>query len=593
MTEARATIIEVGGPVLRARAEGSFRLNEAVAVGAAGLVGEVLRLEDDEITVQVFEDTTGLKPGHPVRGSGQPLSVDLGPGLLGGIFDGLLRPLTDVGETFIAPGMQSHDRRVHAFEPALEAGATLVPGQPFGRIRGDGVIEVKCLAPPDAGGEIVEIAAAGDYRRDAVVVRLRGESGCERELTLNQRWPVRTPRPAAGRLSSDTPLMTGQRIIDSLFPVARGGRAALPGGFGTGKTILQQSVAKWCDADVIIYVGCGERGNEMAEVLREFPELDDPRTGRRLSERSVIIANTSNMPVAAREASIYTGVTVAEYFRDMGLDVAMLADSTSRWAEALREISGRLGELPAEAGYPAYLGSRKAEFYERAGRVRTLSGDTGSVTLIGAVSPPGGDFSEPVTLYTQRNVRCFWPLDRERARARFYPAIHPLNAYSEDAEALGGWWREQGSPRWHEYRRRLLELLEAQVQLERMARIVGKDTLPPGQRLTLLNAELANDAFLRQSAMSERDAYCAPERQVAMLDALMRFIDRAGDALNRGATIDAIQALPLLRRLRRMGEEIGNDEVGRFEALSAEIDEALAGLGSEQTSGVEEGEHAD
>jgi len=271
----------------------------------------------------------------------------------------------------------------------------------------------------------------------------------------------------------------------------------------------------------------------------------------------------------------------------------MLADSTSRWAEALREISGRLGELPAEAGYPAYLGSRKAEFYERAGRVRTLSGDTGSVTLIGAVSPPGGDFSEPVTLYTQRNVRCFWPLDRERARARFYPAIHPLNAYSEDAEALGGWWREQGSPRWHEYRRRLLELLEAQVQLERMARIVGKDTLPPGQRLTLLNAELANDAFLRQSAMSERDAYCAPERQVAMLDALMRFIDRAGDALNRGATIDAIQALPLLRRLRRMGEEIGNDEVGRFEALSAEIDEALAGLGSEQTSGVEEGEHAD
>jgi len=422
------------------------------------------------------------------------------------------------------------------------------------------------------------------------VLRLRQADGAERALTLIQRWPVRAPRPAAERLPTDTPLITGQRILDSLFPVARGGRAALPGGFGTGKTILQQAVAKWCDADVIIYVGCGERGNEMAEVLREFPELEDPRTGRRLSERSVIIANTSNMPVAAREASIYTGVTVAEYFRDMGLDVAMLADSTSRWAEALREISGRLGELPAEAGYPAYLGSRKAEFYERAGRVRTLAGDTGSVTLIGAVSPPGGDFSEPVTLYTQRNVRCFWPLDRERARARFYPAIHPLNAYSEDAEALGAWWREQGSPRWHEFRRRLLELLESQVQLERMARIVGKDTLPASQRLTLLNAELANDAFLRQSAMSDTDAYCAPARQIAMLRTLMRFVERAEAALEGGASIDDIQSLPLLRRLRRMGEEIGNDRVERFEPLRGEIDEALAKLIRNTAAKVGEGE---
>lgn len=591
MTDARATIIEVGGPVLRARAQGTFRLNEAVAVGAAGLVGEVLRLDGDEITVQVFEDTTGLRPGDPVHGSGQPLSVDLGPGLLGGIFDGLLRPLTGVDEDFIAPGVQWRDTCRYAFEPELEAGAVLEPGQPFGRIRDDGIIEVKCLAPPGLSGTISAIAAAGEYRRDEVVVRLADASGASHELTLNQRWPVRTPRPSAARLPSDTPLITGQRVIDSLFPVARGGRAALPGGFGTGKTILQQSVAKWCDADVIIYVGCGERGNEMAEVLREFPELQDPRTGRRLSERSVIIANTSNMPVAAREASIYTGVTVAEYFRDMGLDVAMLADSTSRWAEALREISGRLGELPAEAGYPAYLGSRKAEFYERAGRVRTLGGGTGSVTLIGAVSPPGGDFSEPVTLYTQRNVRCFWPLDRERARARFYPAIHPLNAYSEDAEALGGWWREQGSPRWHEYRRRLLELLEAQVQLERMARIVGKDTLPAEQRLTLLNAELANEAYLRQSAMSETDAYCSPERQVAMLRVLMRFIERCQDALAQGASIDAIQALPLLRRLRRMGEEIGNDQVERFDTLSAEIDEALAGLDGAAATAAGEDEH--
>jgi V/A-type H+-transporting ATPase subunit A len=575
---ATARIFELGGPVLRAHADGAFRLNEAVAVGRDRLIGEVLRLDGNEITVQVFEDTTGLKPGDPIEGSGLPLAVELGPGLLGGIFDGLLRPLTGTDEAFVAPGMKPREDRSFRFEPLLTAGDRLEPGQAFGRIVDDGLIDVLCLAAPGQSGEVLEIAAAGDYPRDAKVGRLRDTDGNEQPLELIQRWPVRTPRPARRRLPGDTPLITGQRIIDSLFPVARGGRAALPGGFGTGKTILQQSIAKWCDADVIIYVGCGERGNEMAEVLREFPELEDPRTGRHLSERSVIIANTSNMPVAAREASIYTGVTVAEYFRDMGLDVAMLADSTSRWAEALREISGRLGELPAEAGYPAYLGSRKAEFYERAGRVETLSGQTGSVTLIGAVSPPGGDFSEPVTLYTQRNVRCFWPLDRERARARFYPAIHPLNAYSEDAEALGAWWREQGAPRWHEFRRKLLELLESQVQLERMARIVGKDTLPATQRLALLNAELANEAFLRQSAMSDSDAYCSPERQIAMLRTLMRFIDRAEAALAEGATIEAIQSLPVLRRLRRMGEEIGNERIEGFDALQADLDAALAGL---------------
>jgi len=573
-----ARIFELGGPVLRARAEGAFRLNEAVAVGRNRLIGEVLRLDGDEITVQVFEDTTGLKPGDPVEGSGLPLAVELGPGLLGGIFDGLLRPLTGTTEAFVSPGMQPRENRSFAFEPRLKIGDRLEAGQAFGRMIDDGLIDVLCLAAPGLSGELLEIAPAGEYSRNTSVGRLRDADGTEHRLELVQRWPVRTPRPARRRLPGDTPLITGQRIIDSLFPVARGGRAALPGGFGTGKTILQQSVAKWCDADVIIYVGCGERGNEMAEVLREFPQLEDPRTGRPLSERSVIIANTSNMPVAAREASIYTGVTVAEYFRDMGLDVAMLADSTSRWAEALREISGRLGELPAEAGYPAYLGSRKAEFYERAGRVETLSGQTGSVTLIGAVSPPGGDFSEPVTLYTQRNVRCFWPLDRERARARFYPAIHPLNAYSEDAEALGAWWREQGSPRWHEFRRKMLELLQAQVQLERMARIVGKDTLPATQRLALLNAELANEAFLRQSAMSDTDAYCSPERQIAMLRTLMRFIDRAEAALAEGASIEAIQSLPVLRRLRRMGEEIGNERIAAFDALQADLDAALAGL---------------
>ena len=575
MSRAQATIVEVGGPVLRAETDGVFRSNESVQVGYQGLIGEVLRLDGRAIVVQVFEDTVGLKPGDPVTGTGRPLSVRLGPGLLGGIFDGLLRPLTGVEGSFIQPGLTTPPAGRIRFEPAVDVGAALAPGQEFGRVPRGERPDLPCLAPPDVAGEVTRIESAGEYDETDTLCVLRDRDGRERPLSATQVWPVRTPRPSRRRLPAGGPLITGQRIMDTLFPVARGGRAALPGGFGTGKTILQQSVAKWCDADVIIYVGCGERGNEMAEVLREFPELEDPRTGRPLIERSVIIANTSNMPVAAREASIYTGVTVAEYFRDMGFDVAMLADSTSRWAEALREISGRLGELPAEAGYPAYLGSRKAEFYERAGRTESLGGHTGSVTLIGAVSPPGGDFSEPVTLYTQRNVRCFWPLDRERARARFYPAIAPLQAYSEDADELGGWWREQGYPEWDDDRKRLLELLGEQVQLERMARIVGKDTLPAAQQLALLNAELANEAFLRQSAMSDTDAYCTPARQIAMLRTLMRFIDRSQAALESGMGVDEIASLPLLRRLRRMGEEIGNDEVGRFDDLRTEIDAAL------------------
>ena len=344
-------------------------------------------------------------------------------------------------------------------------------------------------------------------------------------------------------MPSDEPMITGQRILDTLFPVARGGQAAIPGGFGTGKTVLQETLAKWCDADVIVYVGCGERGNEMAEVLREFPELSDPRTGRGLMERTVIIANTSNMPVAAREASIYTAVTVGEYFRDQGLHVALMADSTSRWAEALREVSGRLGELPGEAAYPAYLGSRLAEFYERAARVKTLAGADGSLTIIGAVSPPAGDFSEPVTSHTKRYVRCFWGLDRERAQARFYPAIHPLQSYSENAERFAAWWTERGNSEWHAQRERLLSLLEAQADLERMARIVGKDALPPAQQLTLLCAELVNEAFLRQSAFSEVDRYCSPQRQTAMLKLILRFIALAEAALERGVAPQAIAEL--------------------------------------------------
>jgi len=575
---APARIVSLNGPVLHCTGDGSFAINEAVEVGTRCLSGEVLRLEGDSFVAQVYEDTTGLRPGDPVYGTGTPLAVRLGPAILGGIFDGLLRRLSGAAAEHVVPGCLREESPALDFVPALRAGDAVRGGAILGEARGASGRAQRCLVPPQVAGRVREIAAAGPYTDRQVVGRVVADDGTEHALALSHPWPVRLPRPVAARLPVDAPLLTGQRIIDALFPVARGSCAAMPGGFGTGKTILQQSIAKWCDADVIIYVGCGERGNEMAEVLHEFPRLEDPRTGRPLIERSVIIANTSNMPVAAREASIYTGVTVAEYFRDQGLHVALMADSTSRWAEALREISGRLGELPAEGGYPAYLGTRKAEFYERAARVTTLAGGEGSVTLIGAVSPPGGDFSEPVTQHTQRNARCFWPLDRDRARARFYPAIHPLGAYSDDAPRLAAWWREQGHAERERQRQRFLALLEQEQHLQRMARIVGKESLPPRQRLTLLMAALLNESFLRQSAFSKVDAYASPARQTAMMRLLDRFFDSAEAALAAGAPIAALEQLPVLRRLRRAGEEIGENALAQFEALQAQADAELARL---------------
>ena len=565
MSEAR--IAAIGGPVLHAQARGAFAVGEAVAVGPQGLPGEIIRLEGERFVAQVYEDTTGLKPGDPVRGTGLPLSVPLGPGLLGHIYDGLLRRLD---------GPAGSER--WSFAPTVAAGAALAPGTAFGRLEGVAHASA-CLLPPDLGGTVLRIAARGEVTATEPVLALRDAAGREHDIALTQRWPVRRPRPVAERLPADEPLVTGQRILDTLFPVARGGRAAIPGGFGTGKTVLQETLAKWCHADIIVYVGCGERGNEMAEVLHEFPALQDPRTGRALMERTVIIANASNMPVAAREASVYTAVTVAEYFRDQGLHVALMADSTSRWAEALREVSGRLGELPGEAGYPAYLSSRLAEFYERAARVRTLAGPEGSLTIIGAVSPPGGDFSEPVTSHTKRYVGCFWGLDRERAQARFYPAIHPLQSYAMDAARFAPWWTAHGNDNWQRQREKLLALLEEQAHLERMARIVGKDALPPEQQLTLLAAELVNEALLRQSAFSPVDRYCSAARQSEMLRVVMRFIALAREALARGVRPEAMAALPVLRRVQRMGEEIGEDALPRFAELWAQLEREFAGLG--------------
>jgi len=562
--------------VIRARTEGLFHSYEALAVGHAGLLGEVIQLNEDEIVAQVYEDTTGLRPGDPVTGTGAPLSVRLGPGLLGGIFDGLLRPLSGLDDFRLSAGIPRATGRRFAFTPTVAAGDALREGRPFGHVTT--TRQQPCLPPPGVSGKVLQVVAEGEYAEDDTLCEVEDAAGKRHALSMAHEWPVRTPRPSGERLRPNAPMITGQRILDTLFPVARGGRAALPGGFGTGKTILQEALAKWCDADVIVYVGCGERGNEMAEVLDEFPGLEDPRSGRPLMERAVIIANTSNMPVAAREASIYTAITVAEYFRDQGQHVALMADSTSRWAEALREVSGRLGELPGEAGYPAYLSARLAGFYERAARVRTLGGDEGSVTVIGAVSPPAGDFSEPVTLHTKRFVRCFWALDPERARARFYPAIHPLTSYSEDAGRVAPWWQAHGNSEWARHRERLLTLLEHQARLERMARIVGKDALPPAQQVTLTCAELVNEALLRQSSFSPVDRYCSPERQAAMLRVVVHFLDRAEAAVAAGVDPEAIAALEVLATLRRLGEEFGEDRIGDIEQLWSEIDDAFHAL---------------
>ncbi len=586
MSIAHATWLS--GPVLRARPEGPFRLREAVTVGPERLLGEVIRIARDQIVVQVYEDTSGLRPGALVTGSGRLLSVRLGPGILGHIFDGLLRPMSAEGGAYVTPGMTDEAQALFRFHPRvalgdrLAAGAVLAEaGPPDGSGNGGGEAAwmQRCLVPPDSpGGEVVYMAPQGTYPEDATVCRLRDDKGQVHELAMSHHWPVRIPRPVLKRLPSDEPMVTGQRVIDCLFPIARGGTAAVPGGFGTGKTVLLETVAKWCDADVIVYVGCGERGNELAGLLAEFLELEDPRSGRHLLERTVVIANTSNMPVSAREASIYTGITVAEYFRDQGLNVTLMADSTSRWAEALREVSGRLGELPGEAGYPAYLSSRLADFYERAAKVRTLGGGVGAVTVLGAVSPPSGDFSEPVTNHTRRYIGCLWALDVHRAQARFYPAIHPLQSYSVVAKTLARWWHGKGCTRWEALRRRFLTLLEDEARLERMARIIGRDAMPEGQRLILLCAQLVNHAFLRQSAFSPNDRYATPERQAVMMRLIGRFIEGAEGLLADGIAPEAIAVEPVFRALMRMGEEIPEGDWARYSMLDRELTATLRRL---------------
>ncbi|MGD2175853.1 MAG: V-type ATP synthase subunit A [Candidatus Brocadiaceae bacterium] len=574
--EQAGTVISVSGPIIRAEGLQNAGAFEVVRVGPEGLIGEVLKLTGDVATIQVYEYTGGLRPGAQVRATGGPLSVTLAPGLLGTICDGLQRPLRVLAErdgAFLQVGASADpvDRaREWTFHPRAEKGERLREGRVFGVVSETPAIEHRLLVPPGVEGEVARIQSQGQYPLSETVCVLEDQDG-RRELTMAQRWPVRQPRPFARRRTSSEVLVTGQRVIDSLFPIARGGAAAVPGDFGTGKTVLQQQFAKWSDADIVIYVGCGERGNEMTDVLRTLPELEDPRTGRTLMERTVLVANTSNMPVAAREVSIYTGITLAEYYRDMGYAVALMADSTSRWAEALREASSRLEEMPAEEGHPAYLAARLAAFYERAGQVETLGGEQGSVTVIGSVSPPGGDFSEPVTQHTTRFTRCFWALDRELAHARHYPAVGWLESYSEYLDEVASWWRRR-NPDWEDQREEMINLLSEEDELQEIVKLVGRDVLPDAQRLVLLVADLFKTGFLQQDATDPVDTYCPPDRQVRLLRAFVSFHRRARKIIQQGAPIAQVRDLEVVQEMRR-AKVVQDDE--ELDALLDRLDDAL------------------
>lgn len=560
-------VARVTGPLVEIVGLDAVARYDVVEVGDDHRTGEVVSVHDDRVVAQVHEYTGGLVVGAPADGLGHPLAGRLGPGLLGGVFDGLLRPLSGAG-AFLHPspgGRTERDGRAWPFHPSIAAGAIARPGTVAGVVDEHAGIEHRIVVPAGCEGRVDWIAPEGRYGGDDTVATVGG-----RAVTLSPRWPVREARPFRSRLEEAEPLVTGQRVIDLLYPLARGSTAAVPGGFGTGKTVLLQQIAKWCDADVIVYVGCGERGNEMADVLDDLAELRDERTGRPLAERTVLIANTSNMPVMARDASIYTGMTVAEYFRDMGYDAVLIADSTSRWAEAMREFSSRTGELPAEEGYPASLPSALAAFYERAGRVETLGGRTGSVTVIAAVSPPGGDFTEPVTAHTQRFVRSFWSLDRDLAYARHYPAVTWHGSFSRDADGLARWQVEHGDAQWPARRAEALALLAQADRLESLAELIGASALPDRERVMLLSARILREAVLQQSALSENDAFCGPAKQSALLTAALDVDATCNALLDRGVSALTIEEEDL-GALVRARETVGSDDAGGVRAIAHDV----------------------
>lgn len=576
------SIIRISGPVVYAKGLAGAGLYDVVKVGAAGLIGEIIKLKGDLATIQIYEDNTLMRVGEPVECLHRPLSVALGPGLIGSIYDGIQRPLPvlkGLSGAFLKPGLAGEpldSRKKWHFVPSINKGDPIAPGTVFGTIQETDSIQHRLIF--DASVPVstaAYVSPEGDYTLSATLV---GASD-GRNYTAVSYWPVRTPRKFKEKQVTREPLVTGLRVIDVLFPIAKGGSAAVPGGFGTGKTMTQHAIAKWCDADIIVYIGCGERGNEMTEVLTEFPTLIDPRTGRSLMERTILIANTSNMPVAAREVSIYTGITIAEYYRDMGYHVAVMADSTSRWAEALRELSGRLEEMPAEEGFPAYLPTRLAEFYERGGMVTTLEGKKGSVTIIGAVSPPGGDFSEPVTQHTKRFIRCFWALDRDLANARHYPAISWNDSYSEYTEDLIAYWDAIDSA-WDSLRSKTMEILKKERRLADIVRLIGPDALPDEQRLILLTADMIKAGFLQQSSFDNVDMYCAPPKQTLLLSCILTFHELAEQAIEHGSPLIKISALPIREKIIRLKSSLENERVQEGQAVIQEIRAAFAQLGT-------------
>jgi V/A-type H+-transporting ATPase subunit A len=565
-------VTRVVGPLVELDGAASLAMSEVVRLGPSQLPGEVVAIRDGTATVQAYEYTGGLRPGDPASSLGESLSVPLGPGLLGSVFDGLLRPLAGA-PAWLAPGTTSQrgQEREWLWRARVQTGDQVSPGDCLGVIEAAGAVEHRVLVPPGLSGAVTAVRE-GPCPTDGAVASVAGV-----DVPLRASWPVRRPRPARNRLEESEALSTGQRVLDLLFPVARGSAAAVPGGFGTGKTVLLQQLAKWCDADVIIYVGCGERGNEMAEIVEDLAKLDDPRTGGRLADRTVVIANTSNMPMMAREASIYTGVTVAEYYRDMGYQAVVIADSTSRWAEALREFGTRSGALPTEEGYPADLASALAAFYARAGVVRTLGGSAGSVTVVGAVSPPGGDLTEPVTTHTQRFVRCLWSLDRDLAYARHYPAVSWAGSFSRDAAALAAWHAHQHDPGWGARRARVIAILAEADRLRALAELVGAGALASHERVTLLAGRLVGEALLQQSATSANDATCSPSKTAALADGLLAVADRAWQLVDRGSPIEQVERVDFTPLLRAR-DETGPENAEGVRSATAATLERLAGV---------------
>ncbi len=577
-------IFGINGPVVTIKGETDLSMMEMVYVGKEKLIGEVIGLDKKMTTIQVYEETTGLKPGEPVYSTGLPMSVTLGPGIIGNIFDGIERPLPAIEKkfgAFIGKGAQFSPldtEKKYKVTLKVKVGDTISGGDIYAECPETPVITHKIMLSPLLSGTVTEVMPDGEYTVNDTVAKIKDEKGNITELTLLQKWPIRNPRPIKKRLPATKPLVTGQRVIDTVFPVAKGGAAAIPGGFGTGKTMTQHQLAKWCDADIIIYVGCGERGNEMTQVLTEFSDITDPKTGRPLLDRTMLIANTSNMPVAAREASIYTGITIAEYYRDMGYDTALMADSTSRWAEALREISGRLEEMPADEGFPAYLPSRLSEFYERSGYTENLNGTEGSITLIGAVSPQGSDFSEPVTQNTKRFTRCFWALDKSLAYARHYPAINWTLSYSEYTGDLANWYRDNVSPDFMKYREELCSLLLEENSLMEIVKLIGADVLPDDQKLVIEIARVIRVGFLQQNAFHADDTFVPLEKQFKMMHVILHLYHRAKEVVARQIPLSKITATGLFDKFTKMKYDVPNSNIEMLDDYIKETDAVMDGI---------------